>query len=83
MYAVGALAIAYLALYVYVTHTGRTLHPGKPIQIFRNPDAPSYSSAVPHSLRQGRLRFEPSWPGWSRPSTFRHAEAPENVDIRA
>ena len=81
MYAVGALAIAYLALYVYVTHTGRTLHPGKPIQIFRNPDAPSYSSVVPPSLRQGRLRFEP--PGWSRPSTFRYAEALENVDTRA
>jgi hypothetical protein len=51
MYAVGALAIAYLALFVYVTHTGRTLHPGKPIQIFRNPDAPSYSLIVRPSLR--------------------------------
>lgn len=43
MYAVGVFAIGYLALFVYVTHTGRTLQPGKPIQIFRNPDAPSYS----------------------------------------
>jgi hypothetical protein len=43
MYAVGALAIGYLGLYVYVTHSGRPLQPGKPIQIFRNPDAPSYS----------------------------------------
>jgi hypothetical protein len=54
MYAVGLLAIAYLALFVYVSHTGRTLHPGKPIQIFRNPDAPSYSLAAPPSLRAKR-----------------------------
>jgi hypothetical protein len=46
MYAVGALAIGYLALYMYVNFTGPTLRPGKPIQIFRNPDAPSYSSTT-------------------------------------
>jgi hypothetical protein len=42
-YAVGALAIAYLALYAYVTLTGRDFTPGDPIHIFRKPDAPSYS----------------------------------------
>ena len=42
-YAVGALAILYLALYAYVTFTGRDLTPGDPIHIFRKPDAPSYS----------------------------------------
>ena len=42
-YAVGALAIAYLALYAYVTFSGRDFQPGDPIQIFRKPDAPSYS----------------------------------------
>jgi hypothetical protein len=42
-YAVGALAIAYLALYAYATFSGRHIVPGDPIHIFRNPDAPSYS----------------------------------------
>ena len=42
---VGALAIAYLALYAYAMFTGRDLHlePGDPIHIFRKPDAPNYS----------------------------------------
>jgi hypothetical protein len=43
VYAVGALAIAYLALYAYATFSGRHIVPGDPIHIFRNPDAPSYS----------------------------------------
>ncbi|HLI99151.1 MAG TPA: hypothetical protein VKT76_05510 [Bradyrhizobium sp.] len=38
-YAVGALAIAYLALYAYAILTGRSLQPGDPIHIFRRPDA--------------------------------------------
>jgi hypothetical protein len=42
-YAVGVLAILYLALYAYVTLTGREFVPGDPIHIFRKPDAPSYS----------------------------------------
>ena len=42
-YAVGALAIGYLALYAYAVFTGRDLQPGDPIRIFRKPDAPSYS----------------------------------------
>jgi hypothetical protein len=42
-YAVGALAIGYLALYAYAVFTGRDLQPGEPIRIFRRPDAPSYS----------------------------------------
>ena len=42
-YAVGAVAIAYLALYAYVVFTGRDFQPGDPIRIFRKPDAPSYS----------------------------------------
>jgi hypothetical protein len=42
-YGVGALAIAYLALYAYAMFTGRDLQPGDPIHIFRKPDAPSYS----------------------------------------
>ena len=43
-YAVGALAVAYLALYAYVAFTGRTFEPGDPIHIFRKPDAPNYSA---------------------------------------
>jgi hypothetical protein len=42
-YAVGLLAVGYLALYAYVALTGRDLGPGDPIHIFRKPDAPSYS----------------------------------------
>ena len=42
-YAVGALAIGYLALYAYAVFTGQDLQPGKPIHIFRRPDAPEYS----------------------------------------
>jgi hypothetical protein len=51
LYVVGAIAIGYLALYAYVAFTGRELQPGDPIHIFRKPDAPSYSSVVPTSLR--------------------------------
>ena len=45
-YAIGALAIAYLALYAYVMFTGREFTPGDPIHIFRKPDAPSYSERM-------------------------------------
>jgi hypothetical protein len=46
IYVVGALAIAYLALFAYVAWTGRQLQPGDPIHIFRKPDAPDYSAAA-------------------------------------
>ncbi|MBR0694090.1 hypothetical protein [Bradyrhizobium lablabi] len=46
-YGIGALAVAYLALYAYVAITGRDITPGDPIRIFRKPDAPSYSRRVP------------------------------------
>ena len=42
-YAIGALAILYLALYAYAMLRPRSLTPGAPIHIFRNPDAPDYS----------------------------------------
>jgi hypothetical protein len=41
IYLVGTLAILYLALYAYAALTRRELVPGTPIQIYRNPDAPS------------------------------------------
>ena len=43
-YCVGAIAIAYLALYAYALFTGRDLQPGDPIHIFRKPGPPSYSA---------------------------------------
>jgi hypothetical protein len=46
-YAVGAVAIVYLALYAYSAFTGRQLQPGDPIHIFRKPDAPNYSWTLP------------------------------------
>jgi hypothetical protein len=57
-YGVGALAIAYLALYAYAAFTRRDLRPGDPIHIFRKPDAPSYSAVLP-SLRAQRRNPEP------------------------
>jgi hypothetical protein len=59
-YGVGALAIAYLALYAYAMFTGRDLQPGDPIHIFRKPDAPSYSWLKP-TPQTGHIR--PSLPG--------------------
>jgi hypothetical protein len=44
-YGIGAIACAYLALYAYAVFTQQELRPGDPIQIFRKPDAPNYSSA--------------------------------------
>ena len=43
LYVAGTVAIAYLALYAYAMLTRREFTPGAPIQIFRNPDAPSLS----------------------------------------
>ena len=42
-YAIGALAILYLALYAYAMVRQKPFTPGEPIHIFRNPDAPDYS----------------------------------------
>ena len=47
LYTVGAIAIAYLALYAYALFTRPDLTPGDPIRIFRKPDAPSYSAFSP------------------------------------
>ncbi len=41
LYAVGTVAIGYLALYAYAAFTGADLRPGDPIHIFRKPDAPN------------------------------------------
>jgi hypothetical protein len=49
-YAIGAIAIAYLALFAYVTFTGHDLQPGDPIHIFRNPAAPDYSDGTVVSM---------------------------------
>lgn len=38
-YVIGAVAVAYLALYAYVAFTGRPFVPGDPIHIFRKPDS--------------------------------------------
>jgi len=42
-YAMGVVAIVYLALYAYAMFSGQRFEPGDPIHIFRNPEAPSYS----------------------------------------
>jgi hypothetical protein len=42
-YVVGTLAMLYLALYAYAMVRQKSLTPGEPIHIFRNPDAPDYS----------------------------------------
>jgi hypothetical protein len=43
VYTIGALSVAYIALYIYVRLTTPRLTPGDPIRIYRNPDAPEYS----------------------------------------
>ncbi len=50
VYGIGLLAVAYLALYAYVSFTGHPFQPGEPIRIFRRPDAPSYSAASAGAL---------------------------------
>ena len=55
-YGVGALAIAYLALYAYAMFSGRNLQPGDPIHIFRKPDAPSYSLLITPPPRSAHSR---------------------------
>ena len=53
LYLVGAVAMAYLALYAYAMFTQPNFQPGDPIRIFRKPDAPSYSEAsTGHSARR-------------------------------
>lgn len=51
-YAIGFVAILYLALYAYAMFRGREFVPGDPIRIFRSPDAPDYSLDL--SDRPGR-----------------------------
>jgi hypothetical protein len=46
LYAIGALAVGYIALYVYAMFTRPNIQPGEPIQIFRKPDAPDYSQIM-------------------------------------
>ena len=43
LYAIGAIAVSYLALYFYAALTQPNFQPGDPIRIFRKPDAPNYS----------------------------------------
>ena len=42
-YVVGTLAMLYLAFYAYAMVRQKSVVPGEPIHIFRNPDAPDYS----------------------------------------
>jgi hypothetical protein len=44
LYAIGLLAVSYLALYLYTALTQPNFVPGDPIRIFRKPDAPNYSA---------------------------------------
>jgi hypothetical protein len=57
-YAIGAVAIGYLALYAYVGFTGRNFEPGDPIHIFRKPDAPNYSATGDFTSRHSGARSE-------------------------
>jgi hypothetical protein len=46
-YAIGALAIVYLALYAYAAFTASDFQPGDPIHIFRKPDATKQAGIGP------------------------------------
>jgi hypothetical protein len=52
-YAVGALAVVYLALYAYVALTGRNLAPRDPIHIFRKPGSPELGVLRKNPARVG------------------------------
>jgi hypothetical protein len=54
-YAVGALAVIYIALYLYAMFARPEIEPGDPIRIFRKPDAPNYSALMP-TLQQAGIR---------------------------
>ena len=41
-YVVGALSVAYLLAYIDLALTAPRITPGDPIEIYRDPDAPSY-----------------------------------------
>ena len=58
-YAIGGIAILYLALYAYTAFTGHGLEPGDPIHIFRKPDAPNYSAAS-QFRREGSAKADTS-----------------------
>lgn len=47
MVLIGVLAVAWLAAYFYIMLTAPRIKPGDPIEIYRDPDAPSYSMAAP------------------------------------
>ena len=56
LYVVGAVAVGYLALYLYAALTRPAFEPGDPIRIFRKPDAPNYSAVGrPSDPLQGRI----------------------------
>jgi len=61
-YAIGAIAILYLALYAYVAFTGGGLQPGDPIHIFRRPDAPNYSLRQMTTSADDARRRRALWP---------------------
>jgi hypothetical protein len=44
LYVIGAIAMSYLALYLYAALTQPNFQPGDPIRIFRKPDASNYSA---------------------------------------
>jgi hypothetical protein len=46
IYATGALSVAYLLAYLYLILSAPRITPGDPIEIYRDPDAPSYSMIV-------------------------------------
>jgi hypothetical protein len=50
LYVIGALAVSYLALYLYTAFTQPNFQPGDPIRIFRKPDAPNYSAVQGRAL---------------------------------
>jgi hypothetical protein len=55
-YAIGFLAILYLALYAYASLTGRALVPGDPIHIFRSPGGPQLGWAKKSGARSASRR---------------------------
>jgi len=58
-YAIGAISVAYIALYIYAVMTAPRLEPGDPIRIFRKPDAPKYSALTVTGWEKAAIRRLP------------------------
>jgi hypothetical protein len=76
LYVVGALAVGYLALYLYAVFRQPNFQPGDPIRIFRKPDAPNYSATGSLFAEPINTGAQASWATAFAAATDHHGMAP-------